>query len=179
MLSRIGGQGRSTWLAAGTVAVAAVAIALLADAVRQGPTPIDAFDAAILAMDLARVSAPAHLSTDVLGACLLALILGGWCLLAARGLVLNPSIAGRSIGRTGLLGAMPLALLLAGSSEAMAASPSPTAGTGGDPRSSGQGPGLIGDAGTAILGTLAIGIGSVVVTYAYVRLTPHRRRDDT
>ena len=55
---------------------------------------------------------------------------------------------------------------------ALAASPSP--GTGGDPRSSGQGPGLVGDPLFALLLVLAIGLGSFVLTLAYVRLTGRR-----
>ena len=52
---------------------------------------------------------------------------------------------------------------------------SPTAATGGDPRSSGQGPGLVGDPATAILVVVAIGVGTLVVTLLYVRLTGGRR----
>jgi hypothetical protein len=58
---------------------------------------------------------------------------------------------------------------------AFAASPEATAGTGGDPRSSGQGPGLVGDPLTAILLVLAIGLGAAVATAVYVRLTGGRR----
>jgi hypothetical protein len=53
-----------------------------------------------------------------------------------------------------------------------AASPSPA--PGGDPRSSGQGPGLIGDPGFALIAVVAIGVGSVLATLAYVRLTPRK-----
>lgn len=53
-------------------------------------------------------------------------------------------------------------------------SPSPTAGVGGDPRSSGQGPGLVGDPVFALLAVIAIGLGAVVLSLAYVRLTAHR-----
>ena len=56
---------------------------------------------------------------------------------------------------------------------ALAASPSPGAG-GGDPRSPGQGPGLVGDPLFALLVVVAIGIGSVVATLVYVRLTARR-----
>ena len=56
---------------------------------------------------------------------------------------------------------------------ALAASPSPAAG-GGDPRSPGQGPGLVGDPLFALLAVIAIGIGSVVATLVYVRLTSRR-----
>jgi hypothetical protein len=58
---------------------------------------------------------------------------------------------------------------------AFAASPEATVGTGGDPRSSGQGPGLVGDPLTAILVVLAIGLGAAVATAVYVRLTGGRR----
>ena len=45
---------------------------------------------------------------------------------------------------------------------------------GGDPRSSGQGPGLVGDPAFALLAVVAIGLGSVVATLVYVRLTARR-----
>jgi hypothetical protein len=57
---------------------------------------------------------------------------------------------------------------------AFAASPTPGAEVG-DPRSSGQGPGLVGDPGVAILAVVAIGLGSVLATLLYVRLTANRR----
>jgi hypothetical protein len=56
---------------------------------------------------------------------------------------------------------------------ALAASPSPAAG--GDPRSSGQGPGLVGDPAFAVLAVVAIGIVTLAVTLAYIRLTGGRR----
>ena len=56
---------------------------------------------------------------------------------------------------------------------ALAASPSP--GAGGDPRSSGQGPGLVGDPAFAVLAVLAIGVAALAVTIAYIRLTGGRR----
>ncbi len=62
---------------------------------------------------------------------------------------------------------------LAGAAAALAASPTPAAG--GDPRSSGQGPGLVGDPAFAVLAVLAIGIGTIAVTLAYIRLTGGRR----
>jgi hypothetical protein len=55
----------------------------------------------------------------------------------------------------------------------LAASPSPGA-PGGDPRSSGQGPGLVGDPALALVAVVLIGVGSVVATLAYVRLTGRR-----
>jgi hypothetical protein len=52
----------------------------------------------------------------------------------------------------------------------MAASPSPGADAG-DPRSSGQGPGLVGDPAFAVLAVVVIGLGTVVATLAWVRMT--------
>jgi hypothetical protein len=54
---------------------------------------------------------------------------------------------------------------------ALAASAEPTPGTGGDPRSNGQGPGLVGTPGLAILGVLAIAALAIVATTIYVRVT--------
>lgn len=53
---------------------------------------------------------------------------------------------------------------------ALGASPSPGA-VGGDPRSSGEGPGLVGEPGIALLAVAAIAIAAVVATSLYVRLT--------
>ena len=53
----------------------------------------------------------------------------------------------------------------------LAATPAPSAAAGGDPRSSGQGPGLVGDPAFAVLAVLAIGLGAVMLNLAYVRLT--------
>ena len=50
----------------------------------------------------------------------------------------------------------------------------PSSGTGGDPRSSGQGPGLVGDPLVAIGAVVAIGVGAVILTLAYVRMTSRR-----
>jgi hypothetical protein len=65
-----------------------------------------------------------------------------------------------------------IAWLMTGLS-AFAASPSPGP-VGGDPRSSGQGPGLVGDPGFALLAVVVIGLASVVATAVYVRLTARR-----
>jgi len=55
---------------------------------------------------------------------------------------------------------------------ALAASPEPSmAGVGGDPRSNGQGPGLVGTPVLAILGVVAIAVVAIVATTIYVRLT--------
>ena len=62
-------------------------------------------------------------------------------------------------------------LLFAGA--ALAASPSPEP-IGGDPRSSGQGPGLVGDPLFAVVAVVTIGVVSLVATLAYVRLTARR-----
>jgi hypothetical protein len=62
-----------------------------------------------------------------------------------------------------------LLLLLAIAVPVLAASPTP--GPGGDPRSSGQGPGLVGDPAFAILAVALIATGAIVATLVYVRLT--------
>ena len=56
-----------------------------------------------------------------------------------------------------------------------AASPAPSAAAVGDPRSVGQGPGLVGDPASAVLAVLAIGLGAILLTLAYIRLTAPRR----
>jgi hypothetical protein len=62
---------------------------------------------------------------------------------------------------------------LAVAAVALAATPSP--GTeAGDPRSSGQGPGLVGDPLFAVLAVVVIGITAVLVTLAWIRLTGRR-----
>lgn len=62
-------------------------------------------------------------------------------------------------------------VLLMAASSALAAEPAASPGTGGDPRSPGQGPGLVGDPLFAIGAVLLVAITSVVLTLAYVRLT--------
>ena len=57
----------------------------------------------------------------------------------------------------------------------LAASPTPETVVG-DPRSSGQGPGLVGDPLSAVLAVVVIGVGAVVATLVYVRLTARRGR---
>jgi hypothetical protein len=54
---------------------------------------------------------------------------------------------------------------------AFGASAIPSIIPGGDPRSSGQGPGLVGNPGLALLSVLGIGLAAVVGTLIYVRLT--------
>jgi hypothetical protein len=67
-------------------------------------------------------------------------------------------------------------LWLAFALSASAASPSPGPATGGDPRSSGQGPGLVGDPAFALLAVVGIGLATAMVTVLYVRLTNARTR---
>ncbi len=64
---------------------------------------------------------------------------------------------------------------LATSVTVLAASPSPTSGPGGDPRSSGQGPGLVGDPLLAILVVAVIGLVALGATLLYVRITERPR----
>jgi hypothetical protein len=78
----------------------------------------------------------------------------------------------RAAERSGAVTAAILAWLVCASA-ALAASPSPDP-IGGDPRSSGQGPGLVGDPFFAVMAVVAIGVGSVVATLVYVRLTARR-----
>jgi hypothetical protein len=77
---------------------------------------------------------------------------------------------GRPLARTLAAAAAVVAtsMLLAG--VVLAASPSPSA-QAGDPRSSGQGPGLVGDPLFAIAVVVAIGILSLAATLVYVRAT--------
>src|SRR5262245_7265880 len=77
----------------------------------------------------------------------------------------------RTIVAESLLLAMGLLLVLPGI--VAAAAPTATAGIG-DPRSPGQGPGLVGDPLTAILVVAAIGVVTVGITLAYVRLTARK-----
>lgn len=89
---------------------------------------------------------------------------------------MSGSAGGRSYGPTGrrlLLILVALTSWPAVAFPALAASPSPGPGAG-DPRSSGQGPGLVGDPLFALVAVVLIGIGAVALTLAYVRLT---RRD--
>ena len=67
-----------------------------------------------------------------------------------------------------------LALVLWTASLTLAAEPAATPGTGGDPRSPGQGPGLVGDPLFAIGAVLLVALTAVVVTLGYVRLTDAR-----
>jgi hypothetical protein len=66
-----------------------------------------------------------------------------------------------------------IAWLLAAAAVAIAASPTP-APAAGDPRSAGQGPGLVGDPGFAIGLVVLVGLASLGLSLAYVRLTSDR-----
>ena len=78
----------------------------------------------------------------------------------------------RVTGKVALV-ATALAFWLLCAGAAFAASPTPDP-IGGDPRSSGQGPGLVGDPLFAVLAVIVIGVVSLVATLAYVRLTARR-----
>ena len=80
-----------------------------------------------------------------------------------------------AIGLVAMTFGLAWALIGLATQSVLAASPSPTPPPGGDPRSSGQGPGLVGDPLFAIGLMLAIGIGAALVTTLYVRLTGGRR----
>jgi hypothetical protein len=80
-----------------------------------------------------------------------------------------------ALGLAGVTVGLAWALIGAATRTALAASPTPSAATGGDPRSSGQGPGLVGDPLLAIGLMLAIGLGAALLTTLYVRLTGGRR----
>jgi hypothetical protein len=73
-------------------------------------------------------------------------------------------------GRTAVASLLAAAWAL-GAATVLAASPDPTSAPAGDPRSSGQGPGLVGDPLFAIAVVAAIALVSLAVTLAYVRLT--------
>ncbi|MGH2475617.1 MAG: hypothetical protein ACRDIL_10165, partial [Candidatus Limnocylindrales bacterium] len=77
-------------------------------------------------------------------------------------------------GLVGLALGLAWALLGAVTGNVLAASPEATTGAG-DPRSSGQGPGLVGDPLFAIGAMLAIGIVAAVLTLGWVRSTGGRR----
>ena len=67
-----------------------------------------------------------------------------------------------------------LAAALASVATALAASPVPSDALSGDPRSSGQGPGLVGDPAGAIAGVLVVAFLALALTLLYVRATGGR-----
>jgi len=68
-------------------------------------------------------------------------------------------------------------VLIGGASAALAASPGPTLRPGTDTRTSGSGPGLVGEPVLALLGVLGVGLASLVLSLAYVRVTASRHRE--
>ena len=70
--------------------------------------------------------------------------------------------------------AAAILLVLLAVSLALAAEPAATPGTGGDPRSPGQGPGLVGDPLFAIGAVVLVAVTSIVLTLGYVRMTDAR-----
>ena len=79
-----------------------------------------------------------------------------------------------ALGLASLTIGVAWAILGAMTATALAASPAPSA-AGGDPRSNGQGPGLVGEPLVAIAVVVAIGLAATVATMGYVRLTGGRR----
>ncbi len=75
--------------------------------------------------------------------------------------------------RRGLAPLVAMAWWLVVAASVLAASPTP-APAAGDPRSSGQGPGLVGDPLFALAAVITIGVLAVVATLVYVRLTANR-----
>lgn len=67
--------------------------------------------------------------------------------------------------------AIAIAVVLAGVGTTLAGSPSPAGAAGGDPRSSGEGPGLVGDPMTAIVLVAIIALASLLATLVYIRMT--------
>jgi hypothetical protein len=77
----------------------------------------------------------------------------------------------RGLARATASSATGLVLALVVALPSLAATPTPTAELGGDPRSSGQGPGLVGDPLLAILVVVGIGLVTLGATLLYVRMT--------
>ena len=78
------------------------------------------------------------------------------------------------IGRVALAATALVGVVINTTARVLAAEPSPSA-LGGDPRSSGEGPGLVGEPFLALAAVLLIAIVAVVATTAWVRLTAGRR----
>jgi hypothetical protein len=84
-------------------------------------------------------------------------------------------VAGLAIG--GVQAMLNFLATIVGALVPVAYAATPTPGSGGDPRSSGEGPGLVGEPGLALLVVAAIAIASIVVTTLWIRFTDDRRRD--
>ena len=78
--------------------------------------------------------------------------------------------------RAALAGLVALGLVLVLAATAFAATPVPSTIAGGDPRSAGEGPGLVGTPVVAIGIVFGLGIAAAAVTLAYVRLTGGPRK---
>lgn len=83
--------------------------------------------------------------------------------------------AGRVPGVVAIVSAVAVAAMLALPALTLAASPEPSGATGADTRSAGQGPGLVGAPGQAVLAVLVIAVVAIALTLAYVRFTAPRR----
>jgi hypothetical protein len=75
------------------------------------------------------------------------------------------------VRRLAFAGLVALVLLFVLATTSFAATPVPTTVSGGDPRSAGEGPGLVGTPIVAIGLVLGLGIAAAAVTLAWVRLT--------
>jgi hypothetical protein len=73
--------------------------------------------------------------------------------------------------RAGLACASGILSAVAIAGAALAASPTPTSALAGDPRSSGQGPGLVGNPAEAIAVVALVAVVTLMVTLLYVRAT--------
>jgi hypothetical protein len=82
------------------------------------------------------------------------------------------------VRRVALALLVAVVLLLTLAAIALAATPVPTTVSGGDPRSAGEGPGLVGTPVVAIAAVFGLGIAAAAVTIAYVRLTGGPRKPD-
>jgi len=85
------------------------------------------------------------------------------------------AVIAMAVGLVALTVGVAWALLGFATGAALAATPEPSSVVNGDPRSSGQGPGIVGQPLLAIGLMLAIGIGAAVLTTLYVRWTGGRR----
>ena len=164
-----------------TAIVFAIVLALVPWGRRHPRLVIGMAIPATLLMGVARVSSGAHHSSDVIGALLIAAtIVAVWQVVRVAGASIGTRVArssrSRPPGRLSLIAVAAAVSMTLIPSISLAASPSPGAESAGDPRSSGQGPGLVGDPATAIVAVLAIGLASVAGTYLYVRLTPGRSK---
>lgn len=95
----------------------------------------------------------------------------------AGGSPVRPRLAAALLAVAAILVVLGVVLLVL-PGNAFAASPEPSAVTGSDTRSSGQGPGLVGAPLVAVLGVLGIAVVTVLLTLAFVRATGGPRNPD-